>query len=132
MSDDRGTAGVTLVLGVVLAVTVGLAGVTAVGDLAVTSARARTAADAAALAAVMASPLAGGAPGSDPRAEAERLAGANHADLLAVQPRGWPLRYGVTVAVQPSTAWVRRVVGPLRAGAVAALRPQRQPGGRSG
>lgn len=123
--DDRGAAGLTVILGAVLVATVGLAGVIAVADLAVTSARARTAADAAALAAVSASPLAGGASGADPAAQARQLAAANRARIVDLQDRGWPLRYGVTVAVEPSTPWVQRLVGPVRAGAVAALRPQR-------
>jgi hypothetical protein len=127
MTADRGSAGLTLILGAVLMVTVALAGVTAVADLALTSARARSAADAAALAAVATSPLAGGGAGADPRAEAQRLAAANRADIVELAPHGWPLRYGVTVAVEPSTTWVRRLVGPVRAGAVAALRPRRTP-----
>lgn len=122
---EDGAAGLTVILGAVLVVTVGLAGVTTVADLALTSARARTAADAAALAAVGTSPLAAGAASDDPRAAARRLAAANHAQVVDLQAHGWPLRYGVTVAVQPSTPWVRGLVGPLQAGAVAALRPRR-------
>lgn len=114
-----------MVLASVLVLVVGLAAVTAVADLAVTSARARVAADAAALAAVGASPLAGGAAHRDPRAQAQRLAAANHAELVDVQAGGWPLRYGVTVAVEPRTPWVAQLVGSVRAGAVAALRPRR-------
>lgn len=122
---EGGAAGLTVILGAVLVVTVGVASVIAVADLAVTSARARTAADAAALAAVATSPLAAGPVPGDPRAAADRLAAANHAQIVDLDTAGWPLRYGVTVSVQPSTAWVRRLVGPLRAGAVAALRPRR-------
>lgn len=134
MNDDAGAAGLTLVLGIVLVLTVAVAAVTAVADLALTSARARTAADAAALAAVGVSPLARGATGAgasgagagvDPHLQARRLAAANHATVFDVEPLGWPLRYGVTVAVDPSTEWVRRLVGPVRASAVAALRPRR-------
>ena len=124
---ERGAAGLTVVLGAVVVLVVGLAGVTAIADLALTSARARVAADAAALAAVGASPLAGAGAGApaDPQAQARQLAAANDAELVATDDFGWPLRYGVTVAVQPSTAWVRRLVGPVRAGAAAALRPRR-------
>ena len=125
MRSDRGAAGLTVVLGTVVVLVVGLVGVTAVADLALASARARVAADAAALAGVGASPLAGGGPGADPRAQARDLAAANDAELVATDDLGWPLRYGVTVAVQPSTPWVRRLVGPVRAGAAAALRPRR-------
>jgi hypothetical protein len=133
VTGERGAAGLTMVLATVLMVTVGLTVVTAVADLALTSARARAAADAAALAAVTVSPLAGGgvAPdwgrAADPRTVAERLARANHGELVGVQPDGWPLRYGVTVVVEPVTGWVRRLVGPVQAGAVAGLRPRRAP-----
>lgn len=135
MNGDGGAAGLTVVLGTMLVLTVAVAGVTAVADLALTSARARTAADAAALAAVGVSPLARGATGAgasgagagvDPHAQARRLAAANDAEVVDIEPLGWPLRYGVTVAVDPSTEWVRRLVGPVRAGAVAALRPRRR------
>lgn len=123
--DDSGAAGLTMILGAVLLVTAGLAGATAVADLALTSARARTAADAAALAALGVSPLAAGSPHLDPRSQARSLATANHATVVRFDDDGWPLRYGVTVAVEPATAWVKRLVGPVRAGAVAALRPRR-------
>lgn len=129
MTRERGAAGLIMVLATVLVLLVGLAAITAIADLAVTSARARVAADAAALAAVATSPLAGGGIRPDPRSQAQRLAAANHAELVDVQPSGWPLRYGVTVAVAPSTPWVANLVGPVRAGAVAALRPRVGPRG---
>jgi hypothetical protein len=119
ISAERGAAGLTLILATVLMVTVGLTGVTAVADLALTSARARSAADA-------------GAAGSDPAAAARRLAAVNRAEIVELASHGWPLRYGVTVAVEPSTTWVRRLAGPVRAGAVAALRPRRDNPSRSG
>ena len=124
---DDGAAALTVVLATLLVAALALAGITAVADLGLTAARARAAADAAALGAIGVSPLVSrpASQAADPRAEAERVAAANGAELVAVDSDGWPLRYAVTVTVAPATPWVSRVAGRLRATAAAGVRPGR-------
>jgi hypothetical protein len=112
---DRGAAGLLTLGGALVACAVALAVVLAVTSVGVTAARARIAADAGALAAMGASPLAGGA--GSPDKEAVRLAAANGATVVAVDRSGWPLRVVVEVqrgrrdppagalAVLPSIGW---------------------------
>ena len=121
---EDGAAGLVTLFAVLLLVVVAVAGIAAAADLSVTAARARAAADAAALAGASVSPLV--APGRDEpaTAAARRVALANRARLAADDSSGWPLRYRVTVEVDAATAWVRHMVGPVRAEAVAAVRPR--------
>lgn len=140
--DDDGSIATLTVLSVVAVLAAVGPALVAVTDLGAAASRARAAADAAALAGAGTSflvagggaALAGGWPvGADadagedaatPDRAARAVAAANGADFVRSDVRGWPLRYGVTVEVIPRTAWVRRIVGPLRAEAVAAVRPR--------
>ncbi|MGH8902205.1 MAG: hypothetical protein ACRDYA_11120, partial [Egibacteraceae bacterium] len=80
------------------------------------------AADAAALAAMAASPVVSGA--GLPEREAARAASANGARLVEVDTAGWPLRVRVTVEVQPGLEFRGLLMPPLRAHATAAARPR--------
>ena len=126
MDAEHGTAAVSTVMLLVLLLTVGAAAVIGVTDLAAATARARTAADAAALAAAGTSPLVAGAhePRDTPADAARRVAQANDARLLAIRLAQWPLRVTVEVQVEPATAWVRRAAGRITATAAAAVRPR--------
>lgn len=129
---DDGAAGMVTLFAVVLMLIGAVAGIAAAGDLSVTAARARSAADAAALAGIAMSPLvaAGDLAAFDDvmaGAAAREVAHANRARLVADDTGGWPLRYRVTVEVEPATGWVRRLVGPARAEAIAAVRPRLPP-----
>ena len=122
-----GAAGMVVLFAVVLFVVGAVAGIAAAGDLSVSAARARSAADAAALAGIAMSPLvATGGPDAfaDPGATAREVADANRARVVDEDTAGWPLRYRVAVEVEPATGWVRRLVGPIRAEAVGAVRPR--------
>ena len=129
---DDGAAGMVTLFAVLLFLGAAIAGIAAAGDLGVTAARARSAADAAALAGIATSPLvSAGDPGAftDPPAgaAARQVAAANQARLVGDDTGGWPLRYRVTVEVEPATGWVRGLVGPVRAEAVGAVRPRLPP-----
>lgn len=121
-AGERGAVALTAVLSALLLTAGAAAALSAVGDLASAVARARTAADAAALAGAGASPLVTPG-GGDPRRAAAEVAAANGGRLIGVDDDAWPLGYAVTVEVQPATRWIRRIVGPVRAGAVAGVRP---------
>ena len=125
--SERGAVGLTtltaVVVGLMVAVAVGLGA----ADLGVAHARAGTAADAAALAAVGADPLVGG--DGDHCAAAEALAAAGGATLescaVARDPGGSPpMEVRVRVAVPPTTAVVVAAVSAVRAEAVAGLAPR--------
>lgn len=103
------------------------AALVAVTDLSVTAARAQAAADAAALAGAGVSPLllvGSSAQAPEPAAAAREVARANGAIFVRGDTSSWPLRYGVTVEVAPRTGWVRKTIGPVRAEAVAGVRPR--------
>ena len=121
MHHDGGGIAVWLAIALCLWLGGGVIAVTAVTDLGVAVARARGAADAAALAGMASSPLAGGS--GSPQLAAAEAAVANAATLIAAEEDGWPLRYAVTVSVRPRTALVVVVTGPVQAKAVAAVRP---------
>lgn len=121
---EGGAIAIVTVLALVLFTTGVLAGLAAAGDVSLAAARARTAADAAALAGAGASPLTAPTPADDPREQAARVARANGARLVAQDLDHWPLRYGVTVEVDPATAWVGRIVRPVRARATGGVRPR--------
>ena len=121
--DEGGAIAIVTLLALVLFTTAVLAGLAAAGDVSLAAARARTAADAAALAGAGASPLTGFGGGEQPGEQAARAARANGARLVDEELAGWPLRYGVTVEVDPATAVVRRIVGAVRAEAIGAVRP---------
>lgn len=134
---DAGAAGMVTLFAVLLVLAGAIAGVTAAGDLSVTAARARAAADAAALAGIAMSPLVAAGESAvfadwPAGAAAREVAHANRARLVAEETVGWPLRYRVTVEVEPATGWVRRLVGPVRAKAVGAVRPRVPPAIDSG
>jgi hypothetical protein len=130
----RGERGSVMLLTVVLG-SLGLTG--AVGlvlvavDLGVASARARVAADAAALAAVQASPVIGG--DGERSAHAAAAAAANGARMSRCAegpPPGWPWTVDCEVAVVPQLRAVRALAPPLRARAAAALTPAGVSGAR--
>lgn len=123
-SAEGGAIAVVTILALVLFTAGVLAGLAAAADLSLAAARARTAADAAALAGMGASPLVGVATAPTPGEAARAVARANGARFVAEDTGRWPLRYRVTVEVQPATAWVRRIVGPVSAQAVGAVRPR--------
>lgn len=110
-----------------VAVLLGLAVVAGTGEVVSARSRAQTAADAAALAAVGAAPLAGG----DGRAcaaasTAAMRNGATLVECAGPEPgpgaaTGWALRAEVTVAVGPQAR--RGLLVPLRARAAAVLEP---------
>ena len=129
---DDGAIAVVTMLALVLFTTGVLAGLAAAADLSLAAARARTAADAAALAGMAASPLVAVGTGDTPGEAARIVARANGARLVAEDTDRWPLRYRVTVEVAPATAWVGRIVGPVRAQAVGAVRPRAREGDRPG
>jgi Flp pilus assembly protein TadG len=121
--QERGSVALVTVLAVTLFVVAAGAGLVAVTDLSATASRARAAADGAALAGAAVSPLASIDTSQQPDEAATAVTAANGAVFVRSDMRGWPLRYGVTVEVVPTTAWVRHVVGPLRAQAAGAVRP---------
>jgi len=123
--SDRGGIAVWLAMALCLWLAGGVIVVTALTDLGVAVARARGAADAAALAGMAASPLAGGS--GAPRPAAVEAAAANAATLVATEEDGWPLRYAVTVSVQPLSPLVVAIAGPVQAKATAAVRPATDP-----
>lgn len=116
---DEGTVALLGLLTASGVAVVALIGVVALADLALTSGRATAAADAAALAAVGAHPLAGGA--GDGETAAARYAEANGASLEALDHDG--LRATVEVRAEPATPLVRAVVPAVPAGASAELVP---------
>lgn len=132
--DEGGSIATLTVLSVIAVLAAVGPALVAVTDFAATAARARAVADAAALAGagtsflVSGGPLAGGPPAGDaaaaPDGAARQVTAANGAVFVRSDLRSWPLRYGVTVEVVPRTGWVRAIAGPLRAGAVAAVRPR--------
>lgn len=130
--DQTGGAGLLAVLSATVSLALALVAVTAVCDFGATAARARVAADAAALAAMAASPLAGGH--GDPDAAARRLAGANDAKVTAVErspgtlgevpgTAGWPFAVTVEAAAIPRTGLVHAVVPAVVARAAARVEP---------
>ena len=126
MSRQDGAAGVVVTLGVALLLSVTGTMLAATADLMATAARARAAADAAALAGMATSPLvtpAAPAAGESAESAARRFAAANGAELTRSDVEGWPLRYRVMVEAAPSLTWVQRIVGSVPAGATAAVRP---------
>lgn len=141
-SGQGGGAGLLSVLSATVSLTLALVAVTAVCDLGATAGRARVAADAAALAAMAASPLAGG--DGDPDAAARRLAGVNDARVTAVERTphslgeipgmaGWPFAVTVEAVVVPRTGLVRAVVPAVAARAAARVQaPARAFGAAAG
>jgi hypothetical protein len=128
--DERGAIGLTTVMAVMGVLTVLLTTLGAAVEVARASIRAQTAADAAALAAMAASPLVGRTAQSG-CAEASRLARANGAQLLSCRgPRAgaWLDDAEVEVGVALSGSLSRRLVPGVTARARAALRPVDGPG----
>lgn len=132
LADEQGGVALLVVMAAFVLGAAGLVVLGAVNDLAVTAARARTAADAAALAAVGATPLLGG--DGDACAAASAAADANHARLVRCQSAdgsgtGAVARSGVLVeiAVTPDQQLVRAVAGEIHARAAADLRPSSAP-----
>ena len=121
--DQDGAAAVTTLLAMAVVLSGVLGVLAAAGDLTTTTARARATADAAALAAAGTSPLVAPAADETPLAAARAVASANGGTLVETDDDQWPLRYGVTVEVAPSTGWVRRIIGPIRARATGGVRP---------
>ena len=129
---ETGNAGLVTVLATVALLTAAGAGLVAAGDLAWTAARARSAADAAALAGMATSPLVTPLPETSPQEAARTVATANGAAVVRSDLRGWPLRYRVTVRVEPALGWVRRALGQVTARAAAGVRPRTPTSGRKG
>lgn len=121
--SEAGAAGLVTILAAVVFGVGALTALVAVTDLAATAARAQVAADAAALAAAGTSPLVDPGGTTAPAEAARTVATANGVRLVDTDGAGWPLRFGATVEARPRTAWVRELVPPLRATAVAAVRP---------
>lgn len=111
-------------LSVVLPLVLGATGVLLAGG------RARTAADAAALAAMAGSPLVGGA-GDPDRDGAAAVARANGAELVAVDADGWPLAVVVEVAIQPSGPLGAQLPALTVAAAARAVPPDREAAARA-
>lgn len=125
---EHGGAALLAVLGTFILLSAGLLVLSAVTDLGIAAARARTAADAAALAGAGASPLIGG--DGDTCDDARRGAEANDGRLLRCRSAATVAAGAsagsaveVEVAVEPRNALVRRLVGDVRARAAAGLRP---------
>lgn len=122
-ADEAGSIGLVTLAAVAMFAVVAGAGLTAVTDLSAAASRARATADGAALAGAATSPLVRPGALESPDAAARQVAEANGAGFVRSDTGAWPLRYGVTVEVEPRTGWVRRVVGTLRASATGAVRP---------
>jgi hypothetical protein len=121
--DDRGGVALLTLVGAMLLAAVGMVVVVAATDLMVAQSRASTAADAAALAAVGASPLAGGDGDGDPQWAAYRLARENGAELDTFDDTGWPRHATVAVHVQTRMSLLRTMAPTVRAAARAELVP---------
>lgn len=102
--DDRGQTTVLVAVVVVLALLIALA-LGRLGGAAVDRARARTAADAAALAAVIDEPLGGGAG----RRRADDLAERNGARVVSYRAEGTSVEVGVQVGDARATSRAERV-----------------------
>ena len=118
--DQEGSAVLSFVLGLTLLFVGAVAALQLVTDLSAAAARARTAADAAALAGMAASPLVGGA--GDPEALARAMAARNGAVLVRLDERHWPLRLGVTVRGTPTSPLLAPFA--VRLNAAAGVRPR--------
>ena len=125
---ERGGVGLLTALLVSMLLIAGVAVVGVVMDLQGAAARARTAADAGALAAAGASPLNGG--GSDPCGAARRVVRANGGALEHCERKGSPEAFFapdsgfvVDASVRPAHPLVRAVAGEVTARAASSLRP---------
>jgi hypothetical protein len=121
---ERGAVGLLTVIGGLIVAAMVIALITTAAGVGLAAARVRTAADAAALAAMAASPVIRGS--ELPEREAARVASANGARLVEVDTTGWPLRVRVAVEVQPRWKLTNLPMPPLRAHATAAARPSSQ------
>lgn len=128
MRGEQGGVALLAVLGGLVVVAACLIVLSTVTELGVAAARARTAADAAALAGAGAAPLLGGE--GDTCDQARRVAEANGARVVrcreAATGAAWAAQgtgVEVEVAVVPTVPLVRAVVGDVRARAAAGLRP---------
>lgn len=126
--NDRGSIALLVLAGGVTLLAAGLLILSVFTDVGVTAARARTAADAAALAAVATNPLLGG--DGDACAAARHTAQANGAEVLHCRlggegphPNPQPA-VQVEVEVAPAGPLARALVRALPARAAAALRPR--------
>lgn len=129
---ERGTVALLLVIAQFVLSAAGLVVLAVVTDVAITTAKARTAADAAALAAVGATPLLGG--DGDTCAAASDAAAANGARVVRCHEMAVPAAptqagsgIRVDVTLSPAGAFVRRLTGEVRASAAAGLRPTGPP-----
>jgi len=126
--DEHGSVALLVLAGGVVLLSTGLLVLSVVTDVGVAAARARTAADAAALAAVGTAPLLGG--NGDACAAARRTAEANGAEVLRCMlgeatTGGSPQPAAqVEVEVPPAGSLARAVVPAVPARAAAALRPR--------
>ncbi|MPZ86682.1 MAG: hypothetical protein GEU81_01150 [Nitriliruptorales bacterium] len=132
LADEQGAVALLVLMAMFVLSAAGLVVLGAVTDLAVTAARARTAADSAALAAVGATPLLGG--DGDTCAAASDAAEANNGRLVRCESAGAPGASGATgsgvlveVAVAPDRQLVRTLAGDIQAKAAAGLRPTSGP-----
>lgn len=125
-SSDIGGAGLLLLAGGCAAVCAGAAVLVLFADVSLARARAQTAADGAALAAVSATTIVGGDGAAC--AAAEQVAAANGAELEGCRPPGetggLTAQVRVTVAPSAPAAWF---LPPIAADAAAGLRPARAP-----
>ncbi|HUH06876.1 MAG TPA: hypothetical protein VML96_03615 [Egibacteraceae bacterium] len=125
-ATQRGSAALLTVLAGAALMLLGVALILALADYGVTAARASTAADGAALAAMSMSPLVEGS--GDPHAAAAQVAAANGATLRRLDVDGWPFNVEVEVVAIPATRLVRLAAPAVAARAAAAARP-REAGG---
>ena len=122
-AGEDGAAGAVLLLAAVVMLAVTVPIVVAVIDVSATAARARGAADAAALAAMTTSPVLTTGDHEDAVTAARTVARANGTRLVETDKAGWPLRFSAEVEAIPALPWVARLTGGLRERATAALRP---------
>lgn len=120
-AGERGGVALLAVIAAVLVLAVAIGGLAVSVDLHAAHARARLAADAAALAGIAASPLVGG--DGDPAAAAEQLATVNGGRVVELDRSGWPLRVTVVTATEPRLALTATLGVEVRARAAAQLRP---------
>ena len=131
MNDDSGFVAIWLAVAVLLVLGGAWLLVVVATDVHAAAARARTAADAAALAGMAESPIAGGS--GDPAGAARNLAAANGGTVVELDRDGWPFRFAVTVRVAFRAPLLRRLApDAVIAEAAAGVRPPRSPRGASG
>lgn len=117
---EQGFVGLSYLLVTLLLFTGALVALLLVADVAATYARARTAADGAALAGMATSYLTGG--DGEPERAAREVAARNGAQLVRIEQEGWPLRLDVTVTARPASPLLSGIGHRVTARSSAGLR----------